>query len=74
MTIGTILLIVLTVLSCLHITYSVSAVPIKNKITGAKQKAAALEAQAQAQQEQIAKLTIALNKMSNKDIAKAINN
>lgn len=73
MTIGTILLIVLLVLSCLHVTYTVTSAPIKNKITGAKQKVQAAEAQAAAQQKQIEQLTIALNKISGKDIAKAIN-
>ncbi|MBR4486812.1 hypothetical protein IKS57_05770 [bacterium] len=34
-----ILAIVITVLTCLHITYTVTYTPIKNKITGAKQKA-----------------------------------
>lgn len=74
MTIGTILLIVLLVLSCLHVTYTVTSQPIKNKITGAKQKAAQAEAKAEAQQKQIEQLTIALNKMSGKDIAKVLNN
>lgn len=73
MTIGTILLIVLLVLSCLHITYTVASVPVKNKITGAKAKTQAAEAKAKQQEEQIAQLTIALNKMTGKDIAKAIN-
>lgn len=73
MTIGTILLIVLLVLSCLHVTYTVASVPVKNKITGAKAKAQAAEAKAKQQEEQIAQLTIALNRMTGKDIAKAIN-
>ena len=73
MTIGTILLIVLLVLSCLHVTYTVTSVPIKNKITGAKAKAQAAEAKAEAQQKQIEQLTIALNKVTGQDIAKAIN-
>lgn len=74
MTIGTILLIVLLVLNCLHVTYTVTSAPIKNKITGAKQKAQAAEAKAAAQQKQIEQLTIAVNKMSGKDIAKVLNN
>lgn len=73
MTIGTILLIVLIVMSSLHLTYTVTSQPIKNKITGAKAKAQEAEAKAQAQQKQIEQLTIALNKLSGKDIAKAIN-
>ena len=39
MSIVTVLAIVITVLTCLHITYTVTYTPIKNKITGAKQKA-----------------------------------
>ena len=73
MTIGTILLIVLLVLSCLHITYTVTSTPIKNKITGAKAKAQAAQAQAEAQQKQIEQLSIALNKIAGKDIAKVLN-
>ena len=73
MAIGTILLIVLLVLSCLHVTYTVTAKPITNKITGAKAKAAAAEAKAKAQEEQIAKLTIALNNLTGKTVADAIN-
>ena len=65
MTLGTIILIVLLVLSCLHITYTVASVPVKNKITGAKAKALAAQKQAEAQQKQIEQLTIALNNMKN---------
>ena len=39
MSLVTVLAIVITVLTCLHITYTVTYTPIKNKITGAKQKA-----------------------------------
>ena len=48
MALGTIILIVLLVLSCLHITYTVASVPVKNKITGVKQKALAAQKQAEA--------------------------
>lgn len=73
MALGTIILIVLLVLSCLHITYTVASVPVKNKITGAKQKAIAAAKQAEAQQKQIEQLTIALNNMKTSAVVDALN-
>ena len=80
MALGTIILIVLLVLSCLHITYTVASVPVKNKITGAKQKALAAQKQAEAQQrqaeaqqKQIEQLTIALNNMKTSAVVDALN-
>ena len=73
MALGTIILIVLLVLSCLHITYTVASVPVKNKITGAKQKALATQKQAEAQQKQIEQLTIALNNMKTSAVVDALN-
>ena len=52
----TILAIVILVLSCLHITYQVTYPPIKNKLTGAKQKAAEAQAKAKAQEDLIIQL------------------
>lgn len=73
MALGTIILIVLLVLSCLHITYTVASVPVKNKITGAKQKTLAAQKQAEAQQKQIEQLTIALNNMKTSAVVDALN-
>ena len=49
------------ILSCLHITYTVAYPPVKNKLTGAKQKAAAAQAQAEAQAKLIIQLQDKLN-------------
>ena len=73
MALGTIILIILLVLSCLHITYTVASVPVKNKITGAKQKALAAQKQAEAQQKQIEQLTIALSNMKTSAVVDALN-
>ena len=73
MSVVVILLIVSLVFTGLHITYSLTAAPIKNKITGAKAKAAAAQAKVEAQQKQIEQLTIAINRMNGKTLADAIN-
>ena len=74
MSVVVILLIVSLVFTGLHITYSLTAQPIKNKITGAKKKAAYAQAKVEAQQKQIEQLTIAINRMNGKTLADAINN
>lgn len=56
MSLFTILAIVILVLSCLHITYQVTYPSIKNKLSGAKQKAAEAQAKAEAQTKLIIQL------------------
>ena len=73
MSVEVILLIVSLVFIGFHITYTITATPIKNKITGAKKKAAEVQAKVEQQQKQIEQLTIAINKMNGKSIADAIN-
>ena len=63
-TVGTILLIVLIVLTSLQITYSVTSVPIKNKITGAKAKVQAAEAKAAATEQQMLQMQINVGKLT----------
>ena len=57
MSLVTVLAIVITVLTCLHITYTVTYPTVKDKIAGTKNKTASLTVQVQQQAEQIKKLT-----------------